>query len=155
MIKEFEKGCDKHYTVRFKNKETADLINETFQKTRCKFNGVKNAFLCECINRGVKSLRYEFLGHKEVECAEQIICQIQNNSDKINEFATCVLEMLNQIYANLKGILALSSSNQEMLIGLSEESPKLTSMVEDGFYDTIPKRVVCVIEELLKSLGEK
>lgn len=134
--------------IRIKDENALKKLNCLYDKIKSQYGNVRNNFLCDCLNRGSERI------------AEEIYFQTSGKqrkkdevSEKINESLTTIMDLVISLYAKMEAVIAMVASNQEMLIGLSEEAPKLTSMIKQGFYDKPPSRIEKLVNDTLKTYG--
>lgn len=141
------------FSMRIKDENLLQLLNAVFDRLKDEYGGIRNNFLCDCIKRGCQEIVKEEFDIQDVQ-ENDSLRRIRENTEKISDVACSLSDVIGQVYAHLQGIIALASSNQEMLVGLSENSPKLSSMIEEGFYDKQPPRITKIIQEVFKSIGK-
>lgn len=150
MKNKLKRKMDKHYTVRVKDVTLEEQLDSTFKMVRDKYH-YKNDFICDCLTLGVKEYLKKELKVNNKENDNDFLSEIHKNNEMLNEMGEYLYVQLKEIYKRICGILALSSTNEQLLIGLSEECPKLTELVNRGDYANTPK----YIEDLMQEVADK
>jgi methionyl-tRNA synthetase len=155
MNNRLRKGLDKHYTVRIKNVTLDGLVDRTFKMVQDRYQ-YKNDFMCDCLELGVKAyLKRELNIEKDGKSSEnEFVNEIHKNNELLNEMGKYLYVQLREIYKKVCGILALSSTNEQLLVGLSEDSPRLTELVNRGVYTDAPEFIEDLMEEVASKIVE-
>ena len=150
MKNELKRKLDKHYTVRVKDIPLQEQIDSTFRMVKDKYK-YKNDFICDCLDLGVKAYMRKELKIDKDENVPDYLKEIHKNNDLLNEMGSYLYTQLRELYKRICGILALCSTNEQLLIGLSEDCPRLTELVNRGDYKDTPQ----YIEDLMQEVADK
>lgn len=150
MKNQLKRKMDKHYTVRVKDVSLEEQLDATYKMVKDKYF-YKNDFICDCLSLGVKAyMRNELKIDKDGNSCEYLN-EIHKNNELLNQLGGYLYVQLKEIYKRVCGILALSSTNEQLLIGLSEDCPRLTELVNRGDYADAPK----FVEEIMQEVADK
>lgn len=142
------------YTVRFKSIKDVEKLEKVFSQCRDLYNS-KNPFLVDCINRGVDIIERDLLGKSNLKNLDELYDEIKTTIDKLNLLLKLSEKNAKEIMANFTVNQRLLSSNYNMLLGLSSNTPRQAKFVEAGMYDDLPERLNVVLEEILKVFLKK
>lgn len=137
------------YTVRIYDTTLVNKVDEIFKK--CKdIYPTKNPFLVDCILRGVETIEKDLLGEKQIESIADLFDEIHLAIEKLEKLTKLCEKNAREIIANLTVNQKLLSCNYNLLLGISEDSPKKKDFVEAGMFDDLPTRLAEFLEGLLK-----
>lgn len=137
------------YTLRIYDKRLADKLDKIFEDNKDVY-GTKNPFMVDCINRGLEAIERDLNGTRNIENINELYDEIHLTVEKLNNLVKMCERNSKETMANLTVNQKLLSCNYNMLLGLSEESPKKQEYVEAGMYDDLPDRLADLLEEVLK-----
>jgi hypothetical protein len=141
---------DNRYTVRFHDLDLNEDFEESYEQFKPVFKA-RNPFFIECIKRGLRDLKREYLQLCEQDAVNILLDKLQSNMDKLNELGKFIFEKLGELEAYGDGILKLSSSNQNILLKLNEGIIIDKQMLNLGMYDRTCKRIEDAMQEILRN----
>lgn len=137
------------YTVRIYDTTLVNKVDEIFKKCKDVYP-TKNPFLVDCILRGVETIEKDLLGEKQIESIADLFDEIHLTIEKLEKLTKLCEKNAKEIIANLTVNQKLLSCNYNLLLGISEDSPKKKDFVEAGMFDDLPTRLAEFLEGLLK-----
>lgn len=142
------------YTVRIYDSRVVDRVNSLYKKCDNIFT-TKNQFLGACLTKGLDTLERDLLGAKKVQSMDELYDEIHNTTDKLNELIKLSEESAKEMVANNMVNQKLLSCNYNMLLGITDNTPRRREFVEGGMYDELPERLEEIFEEILKAYKKK
>ena len=139
------------FTIRIYNSQTKKDIEESYK--RCKdYYPSKNAFLMDCMVRGVFNFERVIFGIKNVKDIDELYAEIMKTTENLNSLIKLSERNAKENLAHLTVNQKLLSNNFNMLIGLSENKPKKIDTIESGFFDNLPARYKIILNDMLEVL---
>jgi len=137
------------YTIRIYDSRLANKLEKLFNDSKDIY-GTKNPFFVDCITRGAETIERDLCGQKKIEDISQLYDEIHLTVEKLNNLIKLCEKNAKENIANLTVNQKLLSCNYNMLLGLSENTPKDIKYVEAGMYDDLPERLGGLLEDVLK-----
>lgn len=142
------------YTVRIYDSRVVDRVNSLYKKCDTIFS-TKNQFLVACLTKGLDTLERDLLGAKKVQSMDELYDEIHNTTEKLNELIKLSEDSAKEMVANNMVNQKLLSCNYNMLLGITDNTPRRREFVEGGMYDELPERLEEIFEEILKAYKKK
>lgn len=137
------------YTVRIYDTSISKKLDQIFKDCKDVYP-TKNPFIVDCILRGAEAIEKDLLGAKKVESISELFDEIHLTVEKLDHLTKLCEKNAKEIMANLTVNQKLLSCNYNLLLGISEDSPKKKDFVEAGMFDDLPIRLTEFLEELMK-----
>ena len=126
---------DCRYTMRVYDLDLFEKIEDLYYKNASLFKS-KNEFLIICLERGLDVVADELSQIAKYRDKREIERHLENNKN-FHEIITLNNDLIEKMATSLK----LLSNCYSMLMGLSEDEPKSVYLVNQGYYDKLPKRI--------------
>lgn len=137
------------FTIRIYNSKLASKINSLYKECD-KFYSTKNPFLVACLEKGVDALERDLVGNRKIQNMDELYDEIKETSNKLNELLKISEDNAKEFVANNLVNQKLLSCNYNMLLGISEDTPRRRDFIEEGAYDDLPERFEDVLTEISK-----
>jgi hypothetical protein len=144
------KDYDNRYTVRIHDFNLNKEFEEVYEQFKPAFKA-RNPFFVECIKRGLKDFKKEHMPLENKHTVDILLDRLQANMDKLNDISNFIFEKLGELEAYGSGLLKLASSNQNIILKLSEGALIDKQMLNLGMYDKTCKRIEDVMQEVLNN----
>lgn len=126
---------DCRYTVRVYDLDLFEKLEDLYYKNASLFKS-KNDFLVICLERGLDVVADELSQIAKYRDKREIERHLESKKS-FNEIIELNNDLVNKMVISLK----LLSNCYAMLTGLSEDEPKSVYLVNQGYYDKLPKRI--------------
>ena len=137
------------FTIRIYDSKELEKINEAFSKSRNNFS-CKQSFLRECLLRGLDIVMKEQGFMKRIGNIEELYDEIHKTFINLQRLIAMSEKNAKENIANLTVNRKILSCNYNMLLGISEDSPKDKDFVESGMFDDVPPRFMRLLDDILK-----
>ena len=138
-------------TIRVYNKQNKSDLEKSFDKCKDYFKS-KNAFLIECMVRGLSVIERDIFGLDTVKDVDELYLEIKKTTETLNKLIRLSEKNAKETIAHLTVNQNLLSNNFNMLLGLSEREPKSVKSVECGHYEELPTRYKIILSDMLEEL---
>lgn len=137
------------FTVRIYDSKELDKINQAYEKSKRNYSS-KQSFLKECLLRGIDNVMKEQGLTNKIVDIEELFDEIHKTFENLQRLITMSEKNAKENIANLTVNRKILSCNYNMLLGISDDSPKDKDFVESGMFDDVPPRFVKLLDDILK-----
>lgn len=142
------------YTIRIYDSNLKSKLEKLFKD--CKdIYATKNPFLVDCLVRGIEMIEKDLSSTKKASSIQDLYEDLHLTIEKLNNLIKMSEKNAKENLANLTVNQKLLSCNYNMLLGLTDNAPKKSELVEAGMYDDLPFRLGEMLEQLLNVCVKK
>ena len=130
------------FTIRLYDSRIVNEIESVFKKLAQEGEVTnKNNFLAECVMRGFKEICNERSAKQNFTSLNQLGDLINSKLTHIeNSLVNLVEKKSREQLLNIELTQQILASNNRMLMGIGEDNPLLSKLVNTGMYDDLPER---------------